>query len=139
MRSDLAKSERVVNLKLSARRIGLCWEATRAPRRTRKPQAWATSVAQAGLLRVRLQCEKSQGVWGTESPKLNPLNMDHKTDGKRYLSFLSQAAFHAEPVHLFGVTIVVASVGAKESLDQKAFPVETNIVVLEQLQVLAGS
>ena len=99
MRSDLAKSERVVNLKLSARRIGLCWEATRAPRRTRKPQAWATSVAQAGLLRVRLQCEKSQGVWGTESPKLNPLNMDHKTDGKRYLSFLSQAAFHAEPVH----------------------------------------
>src|SRR6185436_3450520 len=30
---------------LSARRIGLCWEATRAPRRTRIPQAWAISVA----------------------------------------------------------------------------------------------
>src|SRR3989304_9417600 len=41
------------------RRIGLCWEATRAPRRTRKPQAWAISVAQAGLLRVRRQSEKS--------------------------------------------------------------------------------
>ncbi len=44
---------------LSTRRIGLCWEATRAPRWTRKPQAWAISVAQAGLLRVRSQCEKS--------------------------------------------------------------------------------
>jgi hypothetical protein len=44
---------------LSARRIGLCWEATRAPRVTRKPQAWAISVAQAGLLRVRPQSDKS--------------------------------------------------------------------------------
>ena len=44
---------------LSIRRIGLCWEATRAPRGTRKPQAWAISVAQAGLLRVRYQSEKS--------------------------------------------------------------------------------
>ena len=44
---------------LSIRRIGLCWEATRAPRWTRKPQAWAISVAQAGLLRVRSQSEKS--------------------------------------------------------------------------------
>lgn len=44
---------------LSIRRIGLCWEATRAPRGTRKPQAWAISVGQAGLLRVRYQSEKS--------------------------------------------------------------------------------
>jgi hypothetical protein len=45
--------------KLTVRRIGLCWEATRAPRWTRKPQAWAISIAQAGLLRVRSQSEKS--------------------------------------------------------------------------------
>jgi hypothetical protein len=44
---------------LSARRIGLCWEATRAPRVTRKPQAWVIPVAQTGLLRVRPQSEKS--------------------------------------------------------------------------------
>jgi hypothetical protein len=44
---------------LFIRRIGLCWEATRAPRWTRKPQAWAISVAQAGLLRARPQSEKS--------------------------------------------------------------------------------
>ncbi len=44
---------------LSIRRIGLCWEATRAPRGTRKPQAWAISVGQAGLLRIRYQSEKS--------------------------------------------------------------------------------
>jgi hypothetical protein len=45
--------------KLSVRRIGHCWEATRAPGWTRNPQAWAISVAQAGLLRVRSQSEKS--------------------------------------------------------------------------------
>jgi hypothetical protein len=49
--------ERKTNL--SIRRIGLCWEATRAPRWTRKPQAWAISVAQAGLLRARQKSEKS--------------------------------------------------------------------------------
>jgi hypothetical protein len=44
---------------LSIRRIGHCWEATRAPGWTRNPQAWAIAVAQAGLLRVRSQSEKS--------------------------------------------------------------------------------
>jgi len=99
MRPGLAKSERGFNMKLSVRRIGLCWEATRAPRRTRKPQAWATSVAQAGLLRARQQSEKSQGVWRTESPKSNSLKTDSETHGKGSFSFLGHAAIHAEPVH----------------------------------------
>ena len=101
MKARLAKSQRGLKMNVSARRIGLCWEATRAPRRTRIPQAWAISVAQAGLLRVRVQSEKSQGVWGTASPKLNPLQVNNetvKTDGKKCVSISSQAAFHAEPV-----------------------------------------
>jgi len=101
MRPGLAKTQRMLNMKLSVRRIGLCWEATRAPRRTRIPQAWAASVAQAGLLRARPQSEKSQGVWGTASPKSNPLQANNetvKTDGKKCLGFFSHAAFHAEPV-----------------------------------------
>jgi hypothetical protein len=57
------------------------------------------SVTQAGLLRARQQSEKSQGVWGTASPKFNPL-ITTETDGKKSLSSLSHAAFHAEPVHL---------------------------------------
>jgi hypothetical protein len=43
------------------RRIGPCWEATRAPQWARRPQAWAETCARAGLLRDRQQCEKSQG------------------------------------------------------------------------------
>ena len=54
---QLNMKERKTNL--SIRRIGLCWEATRAPRWTRKPQAWAICIAQAGLLRARPQSEKS--------------------------------------------------------------------------------
>lgn len=54
---QLSMKERKENL--SIRRIGLCWEATRAPQWTRIPQAWAGSPAQAGLLRARHQSEKS--------------------------------------------------------------------------------
>jgi hypothetical protein len=86
MRFGLAKFQRVVNIRWSARRIGLCWEATRAPWRAREPQAWATSVAQAGLLRARLQSEKSQGVWGTASPKSNSLKPEQPM-AKRPLAF----------------------------------------------------
>jgi len=102
MRSGLAKTQSVLNMRTSARRTGLCWEATRAPRWTRIPQAWAAWAAQAGLLRARPQSEKSQGVWGAAPPKSNPLKTDSettKTDGKKSLSFLAHAAFHAEPVH----------------------------------------
>ena len=74
----LAKSQNVVEMNLSTRRIGLCWEATRAPRWTRTPQAWAALVALAGLLRDRPQSEKSQGVWGTASPNSFPLTTDLK-------------------------------------------------------------
>ena len=55
----LARGWEVIESEVSARRIGLCWEATRAPRWTRIPQAWAVSAAQAGLLRARQQSEKS--------------------------------------------------------------------------------
>jgi hypothetical protein len=58
-RSGLQLKTKMRKSNLSIRRIGLCWEATRAPRRTLKPQAWAASVAQAGLPRVRHQSEKS--------------------------------------------------------------------------------
>ena len=69
---------------LSIRRIGLCWEATRAPRWIHIPQAWAALVAQAGFLRVRSQCEKST------------YQLKSKT-GKRILALNSKRDIHAEP------------------------------------------
>ena len=45
MRRGLAKSQSVLNIRRPARRIGLCWEATRAPGGTRIPQAWAAGTA----------------------------------------------------------------------------------------------
>src|SRR5208283_1321188 len=69
----LANGWRVIEFRVSTRRIGLRWEATRAPRWTRIPQAWAVSAAQAGLLRDRPQCDKSQGVRGTASPEMSEL------------------------------------------------------------------
>jgi hypothetical protein len=69
---------------LSIRRIGLCWEATRAPRWIRIPQAWAALVAQAGYLRVRQQSEKST------------YQLKSKT-GKRILALNSKRDIHAEP------------------------------------------
>src|ERR1039458_8303267 len=60
----LASGWEVIESQVSARRIGLCWEATRAPWWTRIPQAWAVSAAQAGLLRDRPESDKSQGVRG---------------------------------------------------------------------------
>src|ERR1022692_3836064 len=44
----LASGWEVIESQVSARRIGLCWEATRAPWWTRIPQAWAVSAAQGG-------------------------------------------------------------------------------------------
>ena len=59
-----------LNCPAFSRRIGLCRDATRAPRRTRIPQvrAAATSPGPA-FLRARSQSEKSQGVRGTASPE----------------------------------------------------------------------
>jgi hypothetical protein len=80
---------------LSIRRIGLCWEATRAPHWTRKPQAWAAGVAQAGLqpsrclgsasLRARHQSEKS-------------IKTTQKQNPKSILSLVPKRDIHAEPV-----------------------------------------
>jgi hypothetical protein len=101
--TGLAKTQNVLNMKLSIRRIGLCWEATRAPRWTRIPQAWAALVAQAGLLRARQQSEKSTGLCGRASSNSKALKTKSKTStnaGKKSVSLLSHAAFHAEPVHL---------------------------------------
>ena len=64
----LAKRAEGMDSPASIRRIGICWEATRAPRGTRIPQAWAAWVAQAGLLRVRRECEKSQEALGGQRP-----------------------------------------------------------------------
>jgi hypothetical protein len=100
--TGLAKTQNVLNMKLSIRRIGLCWEATRAPRWTRIPQAWAALVAQAGLLRARQQSEKSTGLCGRASSNSKALKTKSKTStnaGKKSVSLLSHAAFHAEPVH----------------------------------------
>ena len=69
----------------SARRTGLCWEATRAPRWTRIPQAWVASAAQAGLLRDRQQSEKSQG-FGDRVPELFPHQTKIETRGKSALA-----------------------------------------------------
>src|ERR1035441_7436457 len=55
----LASGWEVIESQVSARGIGLCWEATRARWWTRIPQAWAVSAAQAGLLRDRPESDKS--------------------------------------------------------------------------------
>ena len=79
----LAKRHEGIDSPASTRRIGLCWEATRAPRWTRIPQAWAASAAQAGLLRVRPECEKSQGVRGRASPDKAPPG-NQRSDGRQH-------------------------------------------------------
>lgn len=97
----LAKTQHVLNMKLSTRRIGLCWEATRAPRWTRIPQAWAALVAQAGLLRARPQSEKSTHLGRQPSPRVATLKTKTATpkhQGEKSVSFARQSAFHAEPV-----------------------------------------
>ena len=81
----LAICQQLIGSALSTRRIGLCWEATRAPRWTRIPQAWAASVAQAGLLRDRQQSEKSQG-FGDRVPESFP-NQTNETRGDCALAF----------------------------------------------------
>src|SRR2546428_208571 len=83
MTQGLATSNSAIDFGVSTRRVGLCWEATRAPRWTRIPQAWAEKSAQAGFLRDRQECEKSQGVWGTASPK--SLSRAHRRlDGRQH-------------------------------------------------------
>ena len=92
MRPGLAKHQSVINKNLSARRIGLCWEATRAPRPTRTPQPWAAYGAQAGLLRARAQSEKSQG-FGDRVPESLSDKIETKTIGKSALAFLTNRRF----------------------------------------------
>ena len=97
---DLATGWGLISSSVFTRRIGLCWEATRAPRWIRIPQAWAEKFAPAGLLRDRQQSEKSQG-FGDRVPELssdkiqNSINQNH---WQKCVSFFSQPAFHAEPV-----------------------------------------
>src|SRR6266545_6586348 len=78
MKRELANGCGAIDFGVSTRRVGLCWEATRAPRWTRIPQAWAAQAARAGFLRDRQECEKSQGVWGTASPKSPRLGLVQK-------------------------------------------------------------
>src|SRR6185295_2620093 len=90
----------LISSMMSTRRIGLCWEATRAPRWTRIPQAWAVQSAQAGLLRDRQQSEKSQG-FGDRVPELSSDKSQNSINQNRWqkcVSFFGQPAFHAEPV-----------------------------------------
>jgi hypothetical protein len=83
--ADLASGQAVLSSWMSTRRIGQCWEATRAPRWIRIPQAWAASVAQAGLLRDRLQSEKSQG-FGDRVPESSPDQTKTKNVGESALA-----------------------------------------------------
>ena len=91
----LAKGLGAVSCGASTRRIGQCWEATRAPRWTRKPQAWAVEAARAGLLRDRQECEKSRGGWGTESLKSFPHQTETETttSGKSALALSANRRF----------------------------------------------
>ena len=83
MKRELANGCGAIDFGVSTRRVGLCWEATRAPQWTRIPQAWAAQAAQAGFLRDRQECEKSQGVWGTASPK-SPSPAHRRLDGRQH-------------------------------------------------------
>ena len=89
---DLPGSESSLKLRASTRRIGLCWEATRAPRWTRIPQAWAAQAARAGLLRDRQQSEKSQG-FGDGVPESFPDQTKTRTRGKSALAFSANRRF----------------------------------------------
>lgn len=82
---DLASDLAVLGSWKSTRRIGLCWEATRAPRWIRIPQAWAALIAQAGLLRDRQQSEKSQG-FGDRVPESSPAQTGTKNVGENALA-----------------------------------------------------
>jgi hypothetical protein len=88
----LATPRGPVNSAPFTRRIGLCWEAPRAPRWTRKPQAWAAQAVQAGLLRDRQQSEKSQG-FGDRVPESSPDQTETKTSGKSALAFSANRRF----------------------------------------------
>jgi len=94
----LAKCRGLISSPVFTRRIGLCWEATRAPRWTRIPQPWAEKSAQAGLLRDRQQSEKSQG-FGDRVPESFPQSKQNKHPWQKCVSLFDQPAFHAEPVH----------------------------------------
>src|SRR5205809_3816045 len=104
MTQGLATRDGSIDFGVSTRRVGLCWEATRAPRWTRIPQAWAEQSAQAGLLRDRHQCEKSQG-FGDRVPESFPQSNQNKNPWQKCVSLFDQPAFHAEPVHLRQTTL----------------------------------
>jgi hypothetical protein len=89
---DLASGGRRINWPVFARRIGLCRDATRAPRWTRIPQAWVAWAAQAGFLRDRQQSEKSQG-FGDGVPELFPDQTETKTVGKSALDLSPNRRF----------------------------------------------
>jgi hypothetical protein len=60
------------------------------------------AAAQAGLLRVRCQCDKSQGVWGTASPSCDfrkAIVNQNKPGNQKSVRSSGHPAFHAEPVH----------------------------------------
>ena len=88
----LAIRRAVLTSLMSTRRVELCWEATRAPRWIRIPQAWAASVAQAGLLRDRQQSEKSQG-FGDRVPESSPDQTKTKKVGESALAFPANRRF----------------------------------------------
>jgi hypothetical protein len=88
----LATGWGLIRWSLFTRRIGLCWEATRAPRWTRIPQAWAEQSAQASLLRDRHQSEKSQG-FGDRVPEPFPDQTKTETRGKSALAFWANRRF----------------------------------------------
>src|ERR1700733_1541563 len=76
---------------VSIRRIGLCWEATRAPRWTRIPQAGARGDLRSGM-----------PACGIDNNAINPgLRGKTSTKTKRISNLTAnrESDIHAEPVH----------------------------------------
>jgi hypothetical protein len=76
---------------LSIRRIGLCWEATRAPRWTRIPQAGARVILRSGM-----------PACGIDNNAINPGQRGKTSTKTNRISTLAanpESDIHAEPVH----------------------------------------
>src|ERR1700684_3654367 len=76
---------------VSIRRIGLCWEATRAPRWTRIPQAGARGDLRSGM-----------PACGIDHNAINPGQRGKtsiKTKRISNLTAVPESDIHAEPVH----------------------------------------
>ena len=79
---------------LSVRRIGLCWEATRAPSQGLEASGGDGSAAprlpctsgSSGPTCFQHQCDKSQGVWGTGPPA--PPSFNHASENSSTLLHL---------------------------------------------------